>query len=51
VQHLVHPPQHLAGWPDGDRRSKLVFIVDDIEPDQLRRSLAAFMSLDALAHV
>jgi G3E family GTPase len=50
VQHLVHPPQHLRAWPDGDRRSKLVFIVDGIEPDQLRRSLAAFMALDAVAH-
>jgi G3E family GTPase len=49
VQHLVHPPQHLLAWPDADRRSKLVFIVDGIEPDQLRRSLAAFMALD-VAH-
>jgi G3E family GTPase len=51
VQHLVHPPQHLRAWPNGDRRSKLVFIVDGIEPDQLRRSMAAFMSLDVVAHV
>jgi G3E family GTPase len=51
VQHLVHPPQHLGAWPDADHRSKLVFIVDGIEPDLLRRSLAAFMSLDAVAHV
>jgi G3E family GTPase len=50
VQHLVHPPQHLRAWPDADRRSKLVFIVDGIEPDQLRRSLAAFMALDVAAH-
>jgi G3E family GTPase len=46
VQHLIHPPQHLAAWPDGDRRSRLVFIVDGIDPDQLRRSLAVFMALD-----
>jgi G3E family GTPase len=51
VQHLVHPPQHLNAWPDSDRRSKLVFIVDGIDPDRLRRSLAAFMSLDVVAHV
>jgi G3E family GTPase len=51
VQHLVHPPQHLRAWPDGDRRSKLVFIVDGLEPDQLRRSMAVFMSLDVVAHV
>jgi G3E family GTPase len=45
VQHLVHPPQHLRAWPSEDRRSRLVFIVDGIEPDQLRRSLAAFTTL------
>jgi G3E family GTPase len=44
VQHLVHPPQHLRGWPDGERRSRLVFIVDGIDPDRVRRSLAAFMA-------
>ena len=31
VQHLVHPPVHMAAWPDGDRRSRLVFIVDGLE--------------------
>jgi G3E family GTPase len=51
VQHLIHPPQHLAAWPDGERRSRLVFIVDGIDPDQLRRSLAVFMALDTVAHV
>jgi G3E family GTPase len=50
VQHLIHPPQHLAAWPDGDRRSRLVFIVDGIDPDQLRRSLAVFIALDVVAH-
>ena len=49
VQHLIHPPQHLGAWPDGDRRSRLVFIVDGIDPDQLRRSLAVFMALDVVA--
>ena len=51
VQHLIHPPQHLRGWPDGERRSRLVFIVDGIDPDQLRRSLAVFMALDRVARV
>ena len=23
VQHLVHPPVHMAAWPDADRRSRL----------------------------
>ncbi len=43
VQHLVHPPQHLAEWPDDERRSRLVFILDGIEPETVRRSLAAFL--------
>jgi G3E family GTPase len=42
VQHIVHPPTHLARWPDGDRRSRIVFIVRDLEQDLIERSLAAF---------
>ena len=46
VQHLVHNPVHMTGWPDEDRRSRIVFIVDEIDPDLVRRSLAAFNRLD-----
>ena len=42
VQHLVHNPVHMTSWPDGDRRSRIVFIVDGIDPELIRRSLAAF---------
>jgi G3E family GTPase len=42
VQHVIHPPVHLDSWPDGDRRSRLVFIGAGFEPDALGRSLAAF---------
>ena len=42
VQHVVHPPMHLKAWPDDDHRSRIVFIVDDIEQDLIERSLAAF---------
>jgi G3E family GTPase len=45
VQHLVHPPVHLAAWPDDDRRSRLVFIVRDIPQSEIERSLAAFNRL------
>ena len=31
VQHLLHPPVPLDGWPDADRRSKLVLITRDLE--------------------
>jgi G3E family GTPase len=47
VQHLVHNPVHMARWPDQDRRSRIVFIVDGIDPDLIRRSLAAFNALGA----
>jgi G3E family GTPase len=42
VQHVVHPPRHLAAWPDADRRSRLVFIGRAIDPAALRASLQAF---------
>jgi G3E family GTPase len=42
VQHVVHPPEHLDAWPDGDRRSRIVFIGRGIDPDALRPSLVAF---------
>ena len=42
VQHVIHAPRHLPAWPDGDRRSRLVFIVRDLDPDQIEASLAAF---------
>ncbi|MDP2780349.1 GTP-binding protein [Devosia sp.] len=42
VQRLVHPPVHMSGWPDGDRRSKLVFIMQDLDPALVRRSFEVF---------
>lgn len=50
VQHVVHPPVHLAGWPEeNDRRSRIVFICRDIGREEIARSLAAFGRLPALA--
>lgn len=46
VQHLVHAPTHLGRWPDEDHRSRLVFIVEGIEPDLIRRSFAVFNRLN-----
>ena len=48
VQHLVHPPVHLARWPDTDRRSRLVFIVQGLAQQALEESLAAFNELGAV---
>ena len=42
VQHLIHPPVHLDAWPDGDRRSRLVFITHSLSRERIEASLAAF---------
>ncbi len=47
VQHLVHPPLHMTAWPDADRRSRLVFIVDGLARGAIERSLAAFLAVPA----
>ena len=33
VQHLFHPAARLEGWPDGDRRTRVVFILDGLDRD------------------
>jgi G3E family GTPase len=43
VQHVMHDPVRLAAWPDGDQRSRLVFIVRDIEPSEIEGLFAAFL--------
>jgi G3E family GTPase len=45
VQHVIHPPAHLEKWPDADHRSRIVFIVRDLEQAAIERSLAAFNRL------
>ena len=49
VQSFIHPPQHLDVWPDADQSSRLVFIVDGLDPEVVRRSLIRF--IDAAAPV
>ncbi|ACA19938.1 cobalamin synthesis protein P47K [Methylobacterium sp. 4-46] len=43
VQHIMHPPEHMEGWPDDDRRSHLVFIARGLDPAEIRASLASFL--------
>ncbi|NGM20583.1 GTP-binding protein [Roseomonas stagni] len=44
VQHIFHPPKRLAAWPEGQpRRSRLVFILRDLDPAVVRDGLAAFL--------
>ncbi len=42
VQHVFHPPQVLDAWPDGDRRTRVVFIVKDIDPAFIEGLWSAF---------
>jgi len=45
VQHLFHPPAKLAAWPDGDdRRSRLVFILRDLDRATVENGLKAFVA-------
>lgn len=46
VQHLLHPPRDLCGWPDGDRRTRIVVIARNLPAAGLRRSLAAALGRD-----
>lgn len=46
VQHIVHPPMHLAEWPTDTHHSRLVFITHDIAEEDIRRSLEVFLSLE-----
>jgi G3E family GTPase len=41
VQHLFHPPLALDTWPDGDRRSRIVFITHGIERADIDATLDA----------
>ena len=47
VQHLVHAPVHMQHWPAGPRQSRLVFILEGLDPALIRRSFHAFMRLPA----
>ena len=43
VQHVVHVPAILPAWPDADRRSRLVFIVRDLDKSTIERLWNAFL--------
>jgi G3E family GTPase len=43
VQHVFHPPQVLERWPDADERTRVVFIVKDIDPAFIEGLWNAFL--------
>jgi len=42
VQHIFHPPVALPAWPTEDRRSRLVFITQDVGRDFIEATFQAF---------
>ena len=46
VQHVAHPPVELEDWPDGDRRSRLVFVTRGLQRDAVMR---LFTDVSAIA--
>ena len=48
VQSILHPPSSLPAWPDGDRRTRLVFITLDVPEAQIRELLDVFTGMPAI---
>ena len=46
VQHMFHPPAKIDDWPSDDRRSRLVFIVRDLEKETLEGVLNSYLALE-----
>jgi G3E family GTPase len=44
VQHVMHPPVQLERWPDADRRTRIVVIARDLEPEAVTRLFDAFVT-------
>ncbi|MDB5571020.1 MAG: GTP-binding protein [Hyphomicrobiales bacterium] len=56
VQHVFHPPARLERWPDDDHRTRIVFILRDLDPSHVQGLWGAFTgqpvvdTADAHAH-
>jgi G3E family GTPase len=44
VQHVMHPPVQLERWPDDDRRTRIVVIARELEPEAVTRLFDAFLN-------
>jgi G3E family GTPase len=44
VQHVIYPPTMLDAWPGSDRRTRMVFITEDIDEATLRTSFEQSMA-------
>jgi len=48
VQHVFHPPHRLEAWPDDDRRTRIVFIVKDLDRQFVEGLYAALIRRPAV---
>ncbi len=49
VQHIFHPSAPLPAWPTDDRRSRLVFITQDVTREMIEATFRAFK--DKAGHI
>ncbi|QCI64826.1 CobW family GTP-binding protein [Phreatobacter stygius] len=45
AQHVFHPTTVLDAWPDGDARTRIVFILKDMEPQVIQALYDAFLGV------
>ena len=45
VQHIIHAPEHLSRWPEGDKKSRIVFITKGITSEEILSSFQGFQGL------
>lgn len=43
VQHVIHPPEHLASWEALEKATDLVFILRGLDPERIKKSFEAFV--------
>jgi hypothetical protein len=43
---MFHPPAKIDAWPNSDQRSRLVFIVKDVERDVIEGALNSYLAMD-----
>ena len=46
VHHMFHPPAKIGKWPGEDRRSRLVFIVRDLEKKTMESVMNSYLALE-----
>lgn len=44
VQHVFHPPHRLDAWPDSDHRTRIVFILKDLDESFVQALYASLFS-------